>query len=400
MSLQHWFDRRWFGLIHDHNLIYNTCWEDPRIDRAALALTPDDTVLVITSAGCNALDYALAGPRHVYAVDVNPRQNALLELKLAAIRALDYDTFYEMFGRGRLRGSRTTYQALLRPQLSSAAREFWDRRINFFAPGLSGQTSFYFHGTTGLVARLLNLYINRVARVRDQIESLLAAPTVAEQQRIYENGLHDLFWGRTLRWFLGRDTSLSLLGVPAPQRLQLERHYAGGVAAFVEECVRAVFTALPLVDNYFWRVYLCGEYTRTCCPQYLIKEDFERLRDGLADRITTHTCSVEQFLTGHDVRISRFVLLDHMDWLSAGDTAALQAEWQAMVDGAAPGARVIWRSAGLHVDYVDPLNVRLGRETCRVGDLLTYHRERAAALHRQDRVHTYGSFYIADLAVA
>ena len=59
----------------------------PRV-ASRLELGPDDNVLVITSAGCNALDYALAGPRHVYAVDLNPRQNALLELKKAAIRAL------------------------------------------------------------------------------------------------------------------------------------------------------------------------------------------------------------------------------------------------------------------------------------------------------------------------
>jgi S-adenosylmethionine-diacylglycerol 3-amino-3-carboxypropyl transferase len=38
----------------------------------ALALTPADRVLVITSAGCNALDYALLGAR-VLAVDQNPR---------------------------------------------------------------------------------------------------------------------------------------------------------------------------------------------------------------------------------------------------------------------------------------------------------------------------------------
>ena len=33
-----------------------------------------------------------------------------------------------------------------------------------------------------------------------------------------------------------------------------------------------------------------------------------------------------------------------------------------------------------------------------VGELLTYHRRLAAELHEKDRVHTYGSFHIADLA--
>jgi S-adenosylmethionine-diacylglycerol 3-amino-3-carboxypropyl transferase len=30
--------------------------------------------------------------------------------------------------------------------------------------------------------------------------------------------------------------------------------------------------------------------------------------------------------------------------------------------------------------------------------MLTYHRELATELHEKDRVHTYGSFHIADLA--
>jgi S-adenosylmethionine-diacylglycerol 3-amino-3-carboxypropyl transferase len=47
-----------FSWIHGNNLVYNTCWEDPRLDRLALNLSHNDHVLVITSAGCNALDYA------------------------------------------------------------------------------------------------------------------------------------------------------------------------------------------------------------------------------------------------------------------------------------------------------------------------------------------------------
>src|SRR6516162_10556547 len=71
----------WFRYVHRRNLVYNTCWEDPRLDREALDLGPFDRVVVITSAGCNALDYVLEGPEHIHAVDVNFRQNALLDLK-------------------------------------------------------------------------------------------------------------------------------------------------------------------------------------------------------------------------------------------------------------------------------------------------------------------------------
>ena len=52
-------DQKIFNAIYSRSMAYNTCWEDPAVDRRALQLTPDDTMLVITSAGCNVLDYAL-----------------------------------------------------------------------------------------------------------------------------------------------------------------------------------------------------------------------------------------------------------------------------------------------------------------------------------------------------
>ena len=67
---------------------------------------------------------------------------------------------------------------------------------------------------------------------------------------------------------------------------------------------------------------------------------------------------------------------------------------------ASPDARVLWRSGGLRTDFVDAVPVALSGRTCQVGELLRYDRPLADSLHTQDRVHTYGSFHIADLAFA
>jgi len=40
----------------------------------------------LTSAGCNVLEYLLDSPAEIHAVDVNPRQNALLHLQGGADR--------------------------------------------------------------------------------------------------------------------------------------------------------------------------------------------------------------------------------------------------------------------------------------------------------------------------
>ena len=75
----------------------------------------------------------------------------------------------------------------------------------------------------------------------------------------------------------------------------------------------------------------------------------------------------------------------------------LRDEWQALVDRATPDCRFLWRSGGLRVTYVDPLVVKVNGQDRKVGDLLKYNTELTERLHPLDRVHTYGSFYVADL---
>jgi S-adenosylmethionine-diacylglycerol 3-amino-3-carboxypropyl transferase len=388
-------NNRIFKAVHARNLIYNTCWEDPALDRVALAFQPNDRVLVITSAGCNALDYLLTGVREVNAVDMNPIQNALLELKKAAIESLDYNSFFSLFGKGRAADAKQMYYDTLRNRLSPPAQAYWDRHLAFFR-GKGWRKSFYYRGTSGLLARLVLANAHLLHRLRAPINELLEADTVEDQRFIYETKIRDRIWTPWLRWFLSRSLTLSLAGVPWPQRRQITTQYPGGVAQFIRDAVETVVTRLPFSDNYFWRVYFQGFYTRSCCPEYLKPESFERLR-GLLPRLKIHTATVTSFLRQSEPGISKFVLLDHMDWMSFHNPDGLVEEWEQILAKARPGARVIYRSAGLEVTYLDHLKVRYQRRTTELGPLLQHYPKLAAELHARDRVHTYGSFYIADL---
>jgi S-adenosylmethionine-diacylglycerol 3-amino-3-carboxypropyl transferase len=386
---------RIFKAVHRRNLIYNTCWEDPALDRVALELKPDDRVVVITSAGCNALDYLLAGAGEVNAIDVNPLQNALLELKRAAILGLDHASFFELFGRGQSNQARQMYEDALRHRLSPPARAYWDKHISFFR-GKGWRKSFYYRGTSGLLAKLVLMNVHVLHRLRDPIQELLEAQTIEQQRAVYEEKIKRRIWTPWLRWFLSRSFTLTLMGVPWPQRDQLRAQYPGGVAQFIRDSLEAVLCRLSFSNNYFWRVYFQGFYTLECCPEYLKRENFDRLRSCLS-RLSIHTCTVTDYLRQARAGLTRFVLLDHMDWMSCANPQALIEEWNAILASAAPGARAIFRSAGLRVDYLDHLRVRFGSRECELGSLLRYHPEWSSELHESDRVHTYGSFHIADL---
>src|SRR5258705_412229 len=183
-------------------------WEDPRLDRAALEIRPSDNVLVITSAGCNALDYALCEPQHVYAVDMNPRQNALLDLKIAGIKTLDFEDFFRLFGYGFHPEARRLYQRRMRPELPAWSQAWWDKWIKFFN---NPTRTFYYRGASGAFARLIKIYLDRMIRVRPHIDAILEAKTVAEQREIYERHLREKFWSRSMRFAMNRDTTLSMV---------------------------------------------------------------------------------------------------------------------------------------------------------------------------------------------
>jgi S-adenosylmethionine-diacylglycerol 3-amino-3-carboxypropyl transferase len=352
-------------------------------------------VLVITSAGCNALDYALTGAS-VTAVDINYRQNALLELKIAAAKALPYKDFFQLFGRGIFRPIGELYRDQLRHSLSESAQRFWDRNWKTFL-GSWRYPTFYYSGTSGLFARAVRIYTQLKPRLSRSLEELLHAGSLADQQNIYYRRAKPAFWNGFIKYMVEQDLALAALGVPAAQRKQIERFYGGGIGKFIEDCIDYVFGAMPLKGNYFWRVYLTGGYTPDCCPEYLKQENYEELQLRVPDRIAITTDTVTGALRAAEEPFSHVVLLDHMDWLASHDPKGLRDEWDALLCQGRKGGRIIWRSGALTVDYVDPIPVFRDQRSSTVGEHLYYDTTLAAQLHQEDRVHTYGSFSIATI---
>jgi S-adenosylmethionine-diacylglycerol 3-amino-3-carboxypropyl transferase len=387
-------DQKIFNAIYSRSLVYNTCWEDPAVDRQALQLSPDDTLLVITSAGCNVLDYALTGPKRIHAVDANPRQTALLELKLAGIRNLRYEDFFALFGHGRHPHFHDMYRTLLRNELTPFAQSYWDRNAKWFICEGDG---FYYHGLSGTVARLFRAYLRLRPRLLGHVEELFESESLESQREIYDSRIRPMMWSRGMNWTMSQQITMSLLGVPHVQRKEVQAQHRDGVAGFIRDALDYVFRELPLSSNYFYSVYVRGAYARNCCPEYLKASNFERLKVLCADRIIPHTCTVTDFLRQADEPISKFVLLDHMDWMAGYYPLSLNEEWNAILDCASPGARIIFRSAHSNPKYLEWITVGAARKY--LHEVLDFHEAEARQLSLQDRVHTYAGFHIADVRV-
>jgi len=373
-----------FQHVHGSNLIYNCAWEDPRIDRELMQLDAASSVVMITSAGCNSLDYLLDNPAQIHAIDVNHRQNALLELKMALIQRNEFDDLFEMFGIGSHMDYTAIYQNV-RAQLSESAQGFWDRRVGFFNPK-SLKKSFYYHGTSGVAAWVMG---NALFRLRPNIKNfavcLLDAKSLEEQRQAYEL-IEGEIWGKFTNWLIRQPALMTLLGVPRPQIKLIEDSYPGGLTGYVKDKLKHVMTELPIEDNYFWRVYITGSYTLNCCPNYLRKENQGVLRERM-DRLKPYTGTVANFLRENPGCYSHYVLLDHQDWLAWNDPLALREEWDLILANSRPGTKILMRSAGLDLSFVpDEIRARL-----------RFQPERTEAMHQLDRVGTYGSTHFAEV---
>ncbi len=373
-----------FHHVHGSNLIYNTSWEDPRIDRQLMKLDGDSRVVMITSAGCNVLDYLLDGPAEIHAVDVNFRQNALLELKMAMIRRGEFGDLFEMFGIGSHTDYKKIYRSLQR-ELPDFARKFWDDKIDFFNPG-GLKKSFYYHGTSGSAAWMLGVALFKSKpNIKNFALCLLDADSVEQQKQVYAM-LEPKIWGDLSNWLIRQRLVMTLLGVPRPQVKLIDDHYPGGLGSYIKDKLRHVMSELPATENYFWRVYLTGSYTMSCCPNYLRQQNQATLAE-LSPRIRTHTTTITGFLQKNPGIYTHYVLLDHQDWLAWHDPVALREEWDLIFANSRPGTKILMRSAGLDLDFV-PADIRAR---------LRFFPKLTEPLHQLDRVGTYGSLSFAEV---
>lgn len=177
-----------------------------------LGINADDSVLAITSAGCNVLHYALSARcKAIHAVDMNPCQGHILELKLSAIQALEYQDFWLIFGEGQHPDFEKILTNKLSPYLSSSvcpacgpqvltyrhAYAYWKAHSDQFS------RNFYYRGYSGWALRVSQVAFT-LAAVRGSVKKLCQADSVAEQESIWQRSLRPVLLNKILmKGFLG-----------------------------------------------------------------------------------------------------------------------------------------------------------------------------------------------------
>lgn len=324
-------------------LVYTQIWEDPFIDLEAMALESHHRVVTISSAGCNALNYLMANPAHIDVVDLNGAHLSLLELKMAAIENLNaYDSFEKFFAEASSPDNVELYDRVLRWTISTSGRVYWNgkaggkRRIDMFAHG------FYRYGLLGQFIRLMRLY----AKLHGvKLDDWTRCQTREQQIEWFDRSAPRLFNGRFVQLICRSPIILYQLGIPPRQFNELCDGKPETMAHVLLQRARALLITGTVDENYFAWQATTGRYRPGGpYPPYLRHENFETLRSRV-NRIKLHQKGVRQHLqTLADGSVDRVILLDAQDWMDSAEIARL---WTEITRTARPGARVIFRTAGL-----------------------------------------------------
>lgn len=365
--------------------LYTQSWEDPEPDMVEMDINPKDTVLTLTSGGCNALNLLLHGAGEVVSVDCNPAQTALLELKAVAIQQLDFENVWQLFGEGVHPHIEEIFERRLAPFLSQTSNNFWSQRLWYFKQGL------YYQGGMGKLCWVLQCLMVLLGFGKT-VRRLANAPTLAEQQRIYDESIIVRFikhGPKLLVWFFCKVVSFLMFnrvvlwfggGVPGKQ-YELIKKDGIPIENYIARTIDGVAENSHLRrSNYFYYNCLTGKFLRDNCPSYLKEANFNVLKAGAIDRLTVCTGTFMGELMSR--KYTKIILMDHLDWMSH----AQHVEYaEALAKQVRPGGIVIWRSAALVPPYAEVIR-QAGFDVRCVG---------RADQQYMDRVNMYSSFYVA-----
>jgi len=216
---------------------------------------------------------------------------------------------------------------------------------------------------------------------------MLQAKTMEEQRALFDAHLAPVFEKKLVRWLVRQPASLYGLGIPPAQYEALAADGDAGILGVLRHRLERLACGFDLQSNYFaWQAFGRGYAAGMDgpLPPYLRCENHAALRARVG-RISIDNVSVTELLAARPAgSVDRIALLDAQDWMS---DAQLDALWREITRTAAPGARVIFRTAAAE-------NLLPGRVDAAVLARWDYREAESRALHARDRSSIYGGFHL------
>lgn len=331
------------------SILFSSCNEDSGSELRAFGDLSGKRVLCITAGGGRVLNLLVSQPEAIVAVDLNPVQNFLLELKAAGIRALPHAEYLQFLGV-RPSDDRVAVYGALRPQLSPNAQSFFDAHPSLIEAGV------IFEGR-------LERYLRKISRILQWtqpfgLKRLFECEDI-EQQRGWLRKLDNPVFRAIAHTACRRSVLEAFSGDPGfyryvPEHVALHRViYAGVIEHFTHHLAR---------NNALMQLVFFGRFIHEpALPAYLNEATYPRVREALAAvQLSIRTATINEAIT--EAGPSAFDAFSLSDISSYLDDAAHDRLFEDTLTAARDGAIVCSRSNIHHRPLRPEHEARLTRD--------------------------------------
>lgn len=248
---------------------YANCWEDAEVLLRGLAPAEGNKILSIGSAGDNSFSLLTTNPDVVVAVDVNQTQLFLIELKKVCIVNFEQEEALQFFGFQESQKRKENF-ILIKNQLTSEARAYWETNFNLIEKGLIHEGKFekYF--------QLFSSKILPWIHSQKTVERLLEHKSRAEQTEFYNQKWNTWRWKLLFRIFFSKYVMGRFGRDP-----EFLKQVSGSVSSFIFDKAAAHLISELVHNNFMLRYTLTGNFGNLL-PHYLKTQHYKQIRENIS----------------------------------------------------------------------------------------------------------------------
>lgn len=308
-------------------LSYSFGNEDWRTEERALQLKSGDHVLCITASGDRPLNLLHQECKKIVCIDANPIQNYLLQLKISAMKCLNYRDYLAFLGAIPGAGRLQTLQKLL-PEMDKEAAQFWSEHKKMIEKGVLYQ---------GAVERLTKILATCANIVRGKkIKRLFAMDDLGKQRQFIDQEWDSRLWRKIFEYAL--KPFFTRFIIEDPGLINVGSSINPGI--YLYERINASLRRDLAKKNLLLSLLLKGEVSKEAFSPYLTEGGTKVIRPRL-NRLETRTTDVVEYLESlSGPTFDAFSVSDVISYMNENNFVRLL---RAIVKTAKPGARFCLR---------------------------------------------------------
>lgn len=281
-------------------ILYSTCDEDAESELSALAVNAEDDVLCVTGSACRTLSLISRNPRSITSIDYAAGQNYLLELKLAAIRHLDYDHLLGFLGVEAALNPREADYQNLKQHLSPAAQRYFSHYMRDVKAGIlfrGRHEKFYIR----VMAPFLQLFYGRA------LKEIFSTDSLEQQKRLYFEKVRSPFFAFLIRKGFNKSLLTAVLNNP-DYEVEVE---VGNLGNYMLETLDHTFSTHLAKESDWLSLMFNGQYlSRHALPHFLQEEVVRKIKAARTEIHIIRQDIVQFSIQAPEAAFSKFSLSD------------------------------------------------------------------------------------------